>query len=74
MSRVANSLDNRPIEYWFSILKEEFLIRIDYEKFSIQKLDREIKNFIDYYNSNRLQSNLNYLSPNQFVKLSTIRC
>ena len=36
MSRVDNSLDNRIVEFWFSILKTEFIYNIDVKKMSFE--------------------------------------
>ena len=38
MSRVGNSLDNRNIEFWFSILKTELICRLDIKKMSFAEL------------------------------------
>lgn len=64
MSRKGNCLDNAIIENFFGILKSElFYIK----KFrSIEELKREIKLYINYYNNERIKSNLNKMSPIQY--------
>ena len=61
MSRKGNCLDNAIIENFFGILKSElFYIK----KFStITELKNEIKQYINYYNNERIKSNLNKMSP-----------
>ena len=61
MSRKGNCLDNAIIENFFGILKSElFYIK----KFrTIEELKSEIKKYIDYYNNDRIKSNLNKMSP-----------
>ena len=68
MSRIGNCLDNRPIEYWFSILKSELIEQINFQERNFEKLKYEIKKFIKYYNESRIQSCLNYLTPNEYEK------
>ncbi|WLP85666.1 IS3 family transposase [Mycoplasma seminis] len=71
MSRVGNSLDNREAEYFFSILKSECLNFVNYNTTSYDELLVIIKDFIEYYNSERIQSNLGWLTPNQFYALNS---
>ena len=61
MSRKGNCLDNAIIENFFGTLKSElFYIK----KFrTIEELKSEIKKYIDYYNNDRIKSNLNKMSP-----------
>ncbi|MDP3313669.1 IS3 family transposase [Lutibacter sp.] len=61
MSRKGNCLDNAIIENFFGILKSELYY---IQKFSsTEKLKLEIKQYIDYYNNERIKSNLNKISP-----------
>jgi transposase InsO family protein len=64
MSRKGNCLDNAIIENFFGILKSElFYIK----KFnSVNQLKQEIKEYIDYYNNERIKLNLNGMSPIQY--------
>ena len=61
MSRKGNCLDNAIIENFFGPLKSElFYIK----KFrTIEELKNEIKQYINYYNNERIKSNLNKMSP-----------
>jgi putative transposase len=64
MSRKGNCLDNAIIENFFGILKSELFYL---QKFaSLEELKREIKQYINYYNSVRIKSNLNKMSPIQY--------
>lgn len=64
MSRKGNCLDNAIIENFFGILKSELFY---IQKFaSLEELKREIKQYINYYNSIRIKSNLNKMSPIQY--------
>lgn len=66
MSRVGNCLDNREAEYFFANLKSECLHHIDTKNITINKLKEIITKYIKWYNYERIQKNLNWLSPNQF--------
>ncbi|WP_260393906.1 IS3 family transposase, partial [Empedobacter stercoris] len=56
MSRKGNCLDNAIIENFFGILKSELFYL---QKFnSIEELKKEIKQYIYYYNNDRIKSNL----------------
>ena len=65
-SRKANSLDNRPAEYFFSIIKTECLNLIPLKERSSEKIFIEFNKFINFYNTERPKSNLNFLSPFEF--------
>ncbi|MDJ1648834.1 hypothetical protein [Mycoplasma phocimorsus] len=47
LSRVSNSLDNHKIEYWFLILKSEYLNRIKISKMTLKELKKVIRNFVN---------------------------
>ena len=66
MSRVGNSLDNRVVEFWFSILKTELIYKLNIKKMSFKELENEIMNFIDYYNNVRTQEKLNWMPPSKY--------
>ena len=66
MSRVGNSLDNRDIEFWFSILKTELIYRLDIKKMSFAQLRQAIADYIYYYNNVRIQKKLNWMTPVQY--------
>lgn len=64
MSRKGNCLDNAIIENFFGTLKSELFY---IQKFSsIEQLKNEIKQYIYYYNNDRIKSNLNKMSPIQY--------
>ena len=61
MSRVAHCIDNGPMEGFWGILKRE---RYYGRRFTDREsLVRMIEEYIDYYNSKRLQRNLGVLTP-----------
>jgi putative transposase len=64
MSRKGNCLDNAIIENFFGILKSELFYLKKYK--SIEELKSEIKQYINYYNNERIKSNLNKMSPIQY--------
>jgi len=61
MSRKGNCLDNAIIENFFGILKSELFYTQKFK--SIEHLKQEIKQYINYYNNERIKSNLNKMSP-----------
>lgn len=61
MSRKGNCLDNAIIENFFGILKSEMFYTQKFK--SIEELKKEIKEYINYYNNERIKSNLNKMSP-----------
>ena len=65
MSRRGACWENSPIENWFSQLKEEHLRRIGLK--SKNQTKEEIKKYIQWYNTERIQKCLGYKSPIQFI-------
>ncbi|WP_027121462.1 integrase core domain-containing protein, partial [Mycoplasma leonicaptivi] len=65
MSRVGNSLDNREVEYFFSILKTECLYLNKIKEMTFKELKSLIESFIVKYNNERFQSNLNWKTPQE---------
>ena len=61
MSRVGNALDNRVVEFWFSILKTELIYNLNTKKISFKELENKIVNFINYYNNVKIQEKLNWM-------------
>ncbi|WP_430623770.1 IS3 family transposase [Mycoplasma phocimorsus] len=47
------------MEFWFSSLKSEWFIHLNYKKLTYNKLKNEINNYINLYNKERIQKNLN---------------
>ena len=64
MSRKGNCLDNAIIENFFGILKSELFYLKKYT--SLDQLKNEINEYINYYNNDRIKSNLNKMSPIQY--------
>jgi transposase InsO family protein len=64
MSRKGNCLDNAIIENFFGILKSELFYLQKFK--TIEELKYEIKQYINYYNKERIKSNLNKMSPIQY--------
>jgi putative transposase len=61
MSRKGNCLDNAIVENFFGTLKSELFYLKKYD--SIIQLKKEIQDYINYYNNQRIKSNLNKMSP-----------
>lgn len=64
MSRKGNCLDNAVIENFFGILKSELLYLKKFE--SMEQFILELKEYIVYYNNNRIELKLMGMSPVQF--------
>lgn len=64
MSRKGNCLDNAVIENFFGILKSELFYLKKYT--CINQLKKEIIEYIDYYNNERIKLNLKGMSPIQY--------
>lgn len=67
MSAIGNCLDNREVEHWFGVFKSEWLYHQDLRGWSFKKLKAAIAKFIHYYNSQRQQECLGWLTPDQFA-------
>ena len=68
ISSKGSCIDNVPIESFFSILKSECI----YLKQNLQKneIPNVVKNFIWYYNNERLQEKIKELTPLEFRELT----
>jgi putative transposase len=64
MSRKGNCLDNAVIENFFGILKSELFYLNKYK--SIAQLKKEIKEYIKYYNNERIKESLKGMSPIEY--------
>lgn len=64
MSRKGNCLDNAAMESFFGTLKSEFFYLNRFE--SIQQLQVGIRQYIHYYNHERIRTKLKGLSPVQY--------
>ena len=67
MSRKGNCYDNAPMESFWGLLKTELVYRRRYENHAVAS--RDITEYIEiFYNRQRRQAALGYLSPAAFVK------
>ena len=64
MSRKGNCLDNAVIENFFGLLKSELLYLQDFE--SMEHFERELQEYIYYYNHKRMKAKLKDLSPVEY--------
>jgi putative transposase len=64
MSRKGNCYDNSVIENFFGLLKTEFFYNHKFT--SIDQFERELCEYIEYYNNQRIKAKLKGLSPVQF--------
>lgn len=65
MSRKGNCLDNCVMENFFGKLKNEMFYGHEHEFTTIDELRNAIKEYIDYYNTERIQTRLKGLTPCQ---------
>lgn len=66
MSRKGNCLDNSKMETFFSTLKREMYYGHEKEFETKEQLSAAIEEYIEYYNKERIQMKLGYLSPLHF--------
>ena len=64
MSRKGNCLDNSLAENFFGLLKSELFYMKNYN--NIEELEKDIVEYIDYYNNKRIKCKLNGMSPVQY--------
>lgn len=64
MSRKGNCLDNAVVENFFGTVKSELFYLKKYT--SVFQLKKEVKEYINYYNNDRIKLNLNGMSPIQY--------
>lgn len=65
MSNKGRCWENSPIENWFSQIKEECL-RNRKEKLTKAETVQEIKKYVQWYNTERIQKDLEYHSPSKY--------
>lgn len=68
MSRKGNPIDNAPMESFFSTLKSELIYNKTIDIPNDKALIQEIIDYIYYYNNERIQKGLGYLTPMEFKK------
>jgi len=66
MSRKGNSLDNGLMECFFGIIKSEMFYGQEKNYENITELKKEIENYIDYYNNQRIKIKLKGLTPAEY--------
>ena len=66
MSRKGNCLGNSCAENFWGTLKSELYYIKENEYTSIEELEKEIIEYIDYYNNRRIESKLKGMSPVQY--------
>jgi len=64
MSRKGNCLDNAAMESFFGTLKSEMFYLKRFE--TLEELERDIKQYIRYYNHDRIKQKLKGLSPVEY--------
>ncbi|PYF01282.1 transposase InsO family protein [Ureibacillus chungkukjangi] len=64
MSRKGNCLDNAVIENFFGLLKSELLYLQEFE--SMEHFEKELSDYIHYYNNKRMKAKLKDLSPVEY--------
>ncbi len=72
MSRKGNCLDNACAENFFGILKSELYYIKEKEYKNIKELEKDIIEYIEYYNNRRIKSKLKGMSPVQYRKHSCL--
>ena len=68
ISAKGSSVDNVPIESFFSTLKSECIYLI--KNLKVKDIDDTIDKFIEYYNNERLQEKIKELTPFEFRELT----
>lgn len=66
MSRKGTPIDNSPMESFFSTLKSELIYNPLVKINSYEELEEKIKEYIEFYNTKRIQKKLGYLTPSEF--------
>lgn len=70
MSRKGNCWDNACMENFFGLMKSETIRQLK-ELLSVDEMINLIDDYIHWYNNQRIQKKLGYLSPCDFRKLET---
>lgn len=66
MSRNGNSLDNGLMENFFGLLKTELFYGFEDQFKNIDELIQAIKEYINYYNNDRIKNRLKGLTPMEY--------
>ena len=73
MSRKGTPIDNAPMESFFSTLKSEVIYNPLVKIESYEDLIKEVEEYFEYYNNERIQKKLGYLTPKQFKEKELVR-
>ena len=73
MSRKGNCLDNSPMENFFAVIKNEMFYGHEYEFETLDQLESAIRNYIEYYNKDRIMVKTKGLSPLSYRQQSLIQ-
>lgn len=73
MSRKGTPIDNSPMESFFSTLKSEVIYNPLVKIKDFEDLKNIIKEYLEYYNTERIQKKLGYLTPKQFKEKELVR-
>lgn len=66
MSRRGNCWDNAVIESFHAILKTEEFQYVKFNSISLEEVRKRVEEYILYYNEERIQEKLDYLTPKEF--------
>lgn len=65
MSRASKYIDNEPMENFWGVLKaERYYLKGKYNTY--EELKNDIKNYMKFYNNERLQKRLNSMAPLEY--------
>lgn len=66
MSRKGNPIDNSPMESFFSTVKSELIYNDFINIIDDKNMVEELKEYVRYYNYDRIQKSLGYLTPMEY--------
>lgn len=72
MSRKGNCIDNGCAENFFGIIKSELFYPKEKKYKNLKELEKDIEEYIEYYNSKRIKSKLKGMSPIEYRKHSML--
>ena len=72
MSRKGNCLDNSPIENFFGKMKNEMFYGYEYTFQTLEDLQIAMEEYIEYYNTQRITTELKGLTPVQYRNQSLL--
>jgi transposase InsO family protein len=70
MSRKGNCLDNSIIENFFGVMEKEMFYGHQHEFITLKDLEQAMKEYIEYYNTQRIKVKLKGLTPVRYRKES----